>query len=191
MVNRNPLVTNQLQTLAHQRYAYRHAEVMDSLPVPPDVDLASDRYQANCGPVAFAAALGLSVLEVISNFPQFPQRPWTNLQSMTKALDRLRVPWEINEKTLPGCGLALIQWEGPWMRSRTTALRYTHWVAVYDEYFFDINWPGWLPQPIWEQMIVPQFIEFEPRITGWAVSLSVGISGQADRSWPRPATRPL
>jgi hypothetical protein len=136
---------------------------------PVDVGFASRYFRANCGPAAFAAATRQSVCSSITAFPKFPDRPWTTKGDMERALAARSIAWTPTENCLPRYGLALVQLLGPWMNLRNpcAALTRTHWVGVYLDCFYDINWDGWLPRTIWEKLIFRAIKRQYRGTSGW------------------------
>jgi hypothetical protein len=140
-----------------------------SLYNPADVHFANRFFNANCGPAAFAAVTRRSICSVMRCFPKFPRKPWTTRADMESALKKMSTEWSPVESDLPRRGLALIQLIGPWNRLRNpcAALTRTHWVGVYDDYLYDVNWDGWLPRFIWQQLIYPSLEERYRGACGW------------------------
>lgn len=135
--------------------------------VPMDIETANDRWGANCGPVSLAAFLGLEVEEVRPWFAHFPERTWTTMCDMQQALRSANISIADEHYRIPSRGLLLVQFEGPWKRHRN-ASRYRHWLAVNNNYVFDLNWPQWLPIKIWSLLVFPKFRQIEPAISGWS-----------------------
>jgi hypothetical protein len=125
---------------------------------PADVTEARQRYGANCGPASFAAVHRMPVVGAMQHFPGFPDRYWTTIGDMRIALRSASTTFEDTKNELPQFGLALIQLK---VDDRPLhglhSLSQTHWVAVCEGTFYDVNWRGWLPIPIWEQVMLPQF----------------------------------
>lgn len=139
---------------------------------PADVNEAAARYRANCGPAAFAAITRCPVSDVMMFFGQFPEKPWTTKAQMRAALNSANLEWRDCGASLPGAGLALVQLLGPWCRPGIhpgAALSRTHWIAVTNGAFYDINWEGWLPQDIWEQLVFVGLRDRYRGCSGWAV----------------------
>jgi hypothetical protein len=136
---------------------------------PADVGFANRHFNANCGPAAFAAITRRSICSVMKFFPKFPHKPWTTKGDMQALLRNASIEWTTVDDALPRCGLALIQLIGPWCRLRNpgAALSKTHWVGVYHDCFYDINWDGWLPKSIWEQLIYPALEDRHRGACGW------------------------
>lgn len=162
-----------------------------SLYVPPDADEAHAAWGANCGPAALAALVGVPVMDVRSWFPEFPGKAWANPTTMKRAL--ALAGWTCSHadpsvNTFPTCGLAFIQWKGPWTEPGAAvawAYRNTHWVASVGGLIYDVNATGWLTPEAWERSIVPLLLENKPKATGWTVRLGLDAAPQAD-GWLRP-----
>ena len=88
---------------------------------PPDVALANRLLAANCGPVAFAALLGLRVLEIMQFFAHFPDRTFTSSSDMLKALQGIGLH-HIRSETIPSFGLAQIHFTGTWSHHRLSLI---------------------------------------------------------------------
>jgi hypothetical protein len=149
----------------------------DDLFAPPDVETAALKFEANCGPAAFAALYHETVCGIMRRFPQYPEKPWTNRTQMKTALNEAGASWEQIGNRLPSHGLCLIEFCGPWttLGYRLARLRYTHWIAVSHGYLYDINWNGWLPVKNWEEVVAEELIQSHPLCNGWAVMTSFEI----------------
>ena len=150
---------------------------------PPDVDEAHKQFGANCGPASFAALARKPVIDVMPFFPHFPERRWTTLGDMRCALRTAGISFQGTGKTAPRHGFALIQLE----RSEGTrpvhpmaALSLTHWVAVSDDCFFDINWDGWLPKPVWTRLVFPELRRVHRGVENWSVRSGIEVSGHPE-----------
>jgi len=159
---------------------------------PADVNEAAANYRANCGPASFAAITRRSVTDVMTFFDQFPVKPWTTKTQMRVAMASANVKWRECGRELPSIGLALIQLIGPWCKPSIhpgASLARTHWVAVEDGAFYDINWEGWIPQDVWEQLV---FVSLRDRYTGcsgWDVL--VGFEVVAGMNSKEPFAKPF
>ena len=170
-----------LDYIAFEQFAFRHARAIPQLRCPSDIRLAARLQGANCGPAAYAATIECDVLDVMRRFPQFPRKPHTTITQMKAAFaeDGISVHQILGE--FPANGVALLQFIGPWGSETTSsiaALKRTHWVGVKGELIYDLNWGAWLPVLSWEAVVYPMFTNFEPRISGWSVrcGLQVGES---------------
>jgi len=143
---------------------------------PPDLNAARDRFGANCGPAALAAVIRASIISVMPFFPDFPARTWTTAGDMRTALDRARVDYHETGNCSPEYGVALIQFGTAGMHP-IAALKLTHWVAICGSFIYDNNWDGWLPMPIWEQVIFSEFQHRNPKIESWRVRCGMGFAG--------------
>lgn len=123
---------------------------------------------AGCGPMAFAALAGVSRNELAKYFPDVCDRSWTNRRDMENAFRAFGLEFKKQANSWPTVGLCLIHWTGPWSSGHhTQILKRTHWVAVIDDYVFDINWQGWLPKENWEDVVVDELLRSHPRSNGW------------------------
>lgn len=122
-----------------------------------------------CGPAAFGAIAGIPSDEVAQYFPNSNERLWTNRQHMEKALQSFGWRFTRVSDAWPQLGLCLVHWRGPWTKSQFAAaiMPRTHWVAVVDEYVFDVNWGGWLPRENWEDIVVSDLIRRHHKADGW------------------------
>jgi hypothetical protein len=146
---------------------------------PADVNETAARYGANCGPASFAALTRRPISCVMSFFKQFPDRPWTNKTQMRTALNSANLEWRDCGPELPSEGLALLQLLGPWCRPGIhpgAALSRTHWVAVVGGALYDINWEGWLPQGMWEQLVFVRLRERYRGCSGWGVHAAFEVA---------------
>lgn len=114
---------------------------------PYDVEQAFMLFGATCGPCAFAAFLRREVLEIRDFFPSFPERQFTNLPMMTRALDAAGLAWE-RVADWPKQGMALIC--GP------EKYHSRHWIAVVGEFVYEVSLDTWLPRSVWERDFVPE-----------------------------------
>ena len=134
---------------------------------------SGDNADATCGIAALSAFFGAGAASrATSGFTT----PWINRRMMELALRNLGVNYEKLRGKLPHQGVSLIQWEGAWSSRdyRGKNLAYTHWVAVIDNYVFDVNWPGWLPMNLWESTVAEVIIA-DQKATGWSVMTSYAI----------------
>jgi hypothetical protein len=117
----------------------------NSLPNPPE-----DSF--SCGPAALAAFFGDS--EVTAATADF-DIPWMNRKTMESCLNSLGAKYRKHQGQLPPQGLVLLQRiTRPEKRSyRGSFLTDTHWIAVIDDYVFDVNWPQWLPCRHWKSLV--------------------------------------
>jgi hypothetical protein len=92
------------------------------------------------------------------HFPGFPSRDWTTIGDMRNALRSASITFIETSTSLPKFGLALLQLKVDQRPLHGLySLSQTHWVGVCDGSFYDVNWGGWLPISIWEEVILPQF----------------------------------
>ena len=129
-----------------------------------------------CGPASFGAACRTPVTTAIGFFPYFHSRNWTTLGDMRNALQIAQTRFVDSGNILPQYGLALLQLrvnEGP--LHGLYSLRQTHWVAVCGEYFYDVNWSGWLPVPIWRELVLTRLRFGEKPVRRWEVRNGIEI----------------
>ena len=147
---------------------------------PADADEAQERFNANCGPAAFGAVLRSPITQVMPHFPHFPMRDWTTIGDMRKALQAACAEFGNAGTLLPTYGLALLQLR---VNDRPLhplfSLGQTHWVGVCNGCFYDVNWRGWLPIPLWEKLVMPQFHFGTHQVRRWEVRNSIEVLDQA------------
>ncbi len=105
-----------------------------------------------CGPAALAALFGREHIEpVVATL----STPWINRRSMESCLRRIGAPFRKHPCEVPAQGLVLLQRIGlKEQRSfRGSFLVDTHWVAVVDDFVFDVNWPSWIPSSHWKGLV--------------------------------------
>jgi hypothetical protein len=144
----------------------------DCLYSPADVDEASRQFNLTCGPAAFAALVSAPLLSVLPLFPQSPDRPWTTPTDMRAAAKRNGTKLRAIGPDKPTFGLALIEFLPLKPRPYThpcARLKRTHWVTVWRDAIYDINWQGWLPKRIWERIVYPHLISQFGGAAGWQV----------------------
>lgn len=122
----------------------------------------------SCGEAAFYA-LFPETGRGSDRFDRAFAKEWTNRRDMEGALTAVGSSYTVLRSQLPTVGMALIEWTGSWKLERFwgSDLRRTHWVAVVDGLVFDVNWGGWLPKEIWEDVVVSEIIAQIPGATGW------------------------
>lgn len=153
---------------------------------PADVEEANDRFKANCGPAAFAASTQRTICSVMNLFPKYPGRPWTTIGDMRAAVATDGIQ-SAETDVLPKHGLALIQMnKGEQWLHPMAALKLSHWVAVCDGHFYDINWNGWLPQGVWEQVVFQALRKRHVGVVGWTIRNAIELNLP---SIPRPGRR--
>lgn len=130
--------------------------------------------RSSCGIAALAAFYGEgAVMEATREF----EVPWINRTMMERALSHMRVNFSKVAAQFPKQGIALIQWTGPRLKRdfRGSALAYTHWIAVIDDYIFDVNWPSWLPLKSWQELVADEIQNFH-KADGWKILTGYNIS---------------
>jgi hypothetical protein len=146
--------------------------------VPWDANIARINFRANCGPIAFAAVLGIEVCPIIRHFPGFPDRPWCNFTQMKSALRNYGIEFESLKAQFPNIGLALVQWLGPWTDRDffgRNSLNYTHWIAINDSLVFDHTIDHWLSLACWQEHVAARFIQDTPGARGWGVRFGIEL----------------
>ncbi len=130
-----------------------------------------------CGPAALSAFFGLSAVMRLSRLHKRGAAGWLNRRDMEASLRELGLHFVRRDDKLPKCGLAIIQWEGPWSKRsfRGSNLAHSHWIAVVDGYVFDVMWGGWLPHDAWQDMVVED-IMMRREVQGWSVMSSYELS---------------
>jgi len=106
----------------------------------------------SCGPAALSALfLPDAVAEATREF----KTPWMNRRMMESSLRQIGVEFKKHPRQLPPQGVALLQRTyTPAKRTfRGSGLTETHWVAVIDDFIFDVNWPKWLPSAHWRSLV--------------------------------------
>ena len=80
---------------------------------------------------------------------------WINRRMMEGCLKKLGVDFLKHQGRIPPQGLVLLQRVSrrPKKSYRGSFLTDTHWVAVVDDYVFDVNWPQWLPNKHWKSLV--------------------------------------
>lgn len=135
------------------------------LHAPPDVDAAYDRWGANCGPCALAAALGCSVDDLRAAVsepakqlelgePPLHYRGYMDVGHMRRALAAMRVPILRTWRDQPAEFLAslgdtqeravivMVLWSGPWNAIPRAAATHRHFIA-YRHVCVGAWGPGW------------------------------------------------
>jgi hypothetical protein len=147
--------------------------------VPWDIEVARINFGANCGPASFAAITGKEVCRVMAHFLHFEHSRWTNLTQMRRAFEDAGYVTMVRKRALPGRGVALVQWLGPWTERdffSRWSLVHTHWVAVQGGWIFDHTVGAWETLLGWRERVAPEFIAEIPGATGWAVKYGVEIA---------------
>ena len=121
---------------------------------PSDLEDAERLYRANCGPASFSAVCRSSVVDAMRYFPHFPERDYTTIGDMRRALSNATVDFLDTDNSLPQYGLALLQLRVNDRRLHPYySLHQTHWVGVCGDCFYDGNWGGWLPIWAWKDLV--------------------------------------
>ena len=81
--------------------------------------------------------------------------------------------------SLPAYGLALIQLR---VNDRPLhplySLSQTHWVGVCRGCFYDVNWGGWLPIPLWKELVLSQLVIGSRPVCGWGIRNAIEVLEQ-------------
>lgn len=157
-----------------------HSRAVDALWRPASTIAELAELGVSCGPAAFAALARLGLEAAIDYFPDSAQRAWTNRTMMRRALRAIGFDFAHTSGMWPHIGLCLLHFTGPWTRRGYPAavLQHTHWVAVYGEYVFDINWNGWLPRTNWEEVVIEDLLSQRIRADGWMVMTAYEVNDQ-------------
>jgi hypothetical protein len=169
-----------------------------TLAVPPDVDVATELWGANCGPAALAAAFGSTVEAVRGPICGIGKRGeplsfkgYMGVTDMTDALVALGVTigktWRkppIPDLVFEDEGaprVVLVQWNGPWDGAARAAATYRHWIAnavlasEREPLVYDINNDPeeWIPLPSWENEVVHRLLP--ARATSWSIAWAAEV----------------
>jgi hypothetical protein len=125
--------------------------------------------QQNCGIQAFRALFPQMQSAISSLYDDASLNKGMNRRSMEAALKKIGTQYRVIPRKLPRTGLALIEWTGTWQAEGYwgSELKHTHWVALAEGFVYDINWSGWLPRRIWEEVVLDEMIASIPKATGW------------------------
>ena len=123
----------------------------------------------NCGVQAFRALFPRAGAAADNEFNHANASGWMNRRNMEAALKKVGGNYRVLPRQLPRTGLALIEWTGTWRSEGFwgSDLKHTHWVAMAEGFVYDINWSGWLPRKIWEEVVLDDVIANLPKATGW------------------------
>lgn len=155
--------------------------------VPPDISDAHDRWGANCGPCAIAAAFGLSLAAVevaVSKQGRYPgYMGIPDIRRACKALGRsfsktASTPGPIGYWPPTGTHIAMINIDGPWRRHHRIQAMHRHIVAArYDQNsatvrVYDANAEFWIPARAWIDLVMtPLATDHDIASTGeWSFS---------------------
>ena len=142
---------------------------------PLDVREAHANWGANCGPAALAAALGRDIADVVASFPNFPDRPYTNLPMMVGALNSLGLSWSKvddpgSRDGFPTNGVVLIRWiSHTHSPSQFNGIQRRHWIAVASDFVYEINLDSWVPRQLWETGFLPILAKDHPQPGAWVI----------------------
>jgi hypothetical protein len=126
---------------------------------PSDAAEANRLFGATCGPCSLAALLKRDVASVRHYFPTLPDVQFTNLPMMARALRTAGVGWKrISE--WPRQGLVLLC--GP------ERYHSRHWIAVHDDFLYEVSLDTWLPEAVWRRDFLPALaLEFDSSAEEW------------------------
>lgn len=150
----------------------RGADPLDFLFAPLDVTRAFELHGANCGPASLAALVGRNICEIMDLFPNFPEKPYTNIPRMHAALRKTGLAFRREAAGFPSDGLVLLQVEGPWTapkRASYDAAYHRHWVSVRWDHIYEVNLESWVPRQVWEEDYLPALVARHDGATGWSV----------------------
>ena len=143
---------------------------------PSDLEDAERLYQANCGPASFSAVCRSPVVQAMRFFPHFPERDWTTIGDMRRALSDADFDFLETDNSLPQFGLALLQLR---VNDRPLhpyySLHQTHWVGVCGDCFYDGNWGGWLPIWAWKDLVFSRLRFGARQARFWTVRNSIQL----------------
>lgn len=127
---------------------------------PPDIEVAADEWNANCGPCSLAAILNLTLTETRPLLNGFDKRGYMNITHVTDALKAASRSFRARLKTRPQYGLAFIQWGGHEKKPAFVQYRFTHWIAFDGDTVFEVNAPELVPWGLW-QTVMPEIMREE------------------------------
>ena len=143
---------------------------------PSDLEDAERVYRANCGPASFSAVCRSPVMQAMKFFPHFPERDWTTIGDMRRALTDADVDFLDTDNSLPQYGLVLLQLR---VNDRPLhpyySLHQTHWVGVCGDCFYDGNWGGWLPVWAWKDLVFSRLRFGSRPARHWTVRNSIQL----------------
>lgn len=128
--------------------------------IPSDIETAYEEWGANCGPCALAAIVGKKLSEVHPHLAEFAKRKYMNPTHIKNALESMGIAFRSLGAHFPQNGLAFVQWSGFEKRPVFVQYQHTHWIAVKDGQYFEINTPpgdNWVSPALWER-VMPAFI---------------------------------
>jgi hypothetical protein len=162
----------------------RHSLEIDRLWRPALTATELYERRVSCGHLAFAALARLPWEAALLFFPDLSQKPWINRTAMERALRTIGYHYVRNPALWPSAGLCLLHFTGPWTRRGYPAaiLQNTHWIAVQEEYVFDVNWNGWLPRQNWEEVVLEELLTRRLMADGWIVMTSYEVENALDFS---------
>ena len=157
--------------------------------VPADRLAASDKWGANCGPAAIAAACGLDLADVKRAVGKGKARRFSghmgipDIERACRELERpitrsSSKPGPINSWPREGVCVAMVQALGPWdgnpfeaaKRRHLVAARWYSGIDVELWRIYDVNDGRWLPSIVWSQLLMTPLRELWPDSRGWRIS---------------------
>jgi len=169
------------------------ADPLDVLFAPLDVARAFELHGANCGPASFAALVGRNICEIMDLFPNFPERPFTNIPRMHSALRKTGLNFRRDTIDFPSNGLVLLQVNGPWTAPKRIdyeSAYHRHWVTVRWGHVYEVNLESWVPRQVWEEDYLPDLLNRHEGSTGWSVRAVFEIEDQALQNDPTTSPDP-
>lgn len=147
-----------------------------TLYAPRDTAKAHDLFGATCGPCSLAAALRREVCEVREAFPTFPEKQFTNLPMMAQAIRLLGLGFRRTAEW-PLHGLALVC--GP------ERYHSRHWIAVHQDFVYEVSLETWLPRIVWERDFLPQLAKAHgSHPDDWTLEAGLEIHGEEQLALP-------
>lgn len=148
-----------------------------TLYAPKDTRKAYQLFGATCGPCSLAAATRMEVCDVRPAFPDLPESTFTNLPRMTKALRLLGIPFQ-KSPAWPSNGLVLVS--GP------ERYHSRHWVAVHQDFLYEVNLDMWLPKALWEREFLPELAwQHGSEPCQWSLESAIEVLDSANSLYSR------
>lgn len=169
-----------LRSIPIRQISFYHPHILLNLALslyaPRDTWKAHQLFGATCGPCALAAAIRRDVCELREAFPTFPEKQFTNLTMMAQAIrslglqGRRTIEWPTN-------GLALIS--GP------ERYHSRHWLAVHQDFVYEVSLETWLPRLLWERDFLPELaVRHNSRPEEWGLEAGIEISAAGHPEFP-------
>lgn len=148
-----------------------------SLYAPSDIEKAHRLYGATCGPCSLAALVRRDACDLRDVFPTFPETQFTNMPMMTRAIQSLGLSCS-RTADWPQKGVALLC--GP------TDYHSRHWIAVQDNFVYEVSLDTWLPRIVWERDFLPELARHHnSTVSQWRLEAGFEILGldQTEFAW--------